>query len=63
MSNFFTNKLNTLDRMFYGCGNLSLLDISNLYTSSKININNIFQGVISNITVRVNKDINEVLKK
>ena len=62
MGNFHTFELNDLEYMFYNCKNLNYLDISHLTIDFDSNLNGIFKGIISNITVIVNKDINPILK-
>ena len=63
MGNFLTSiNLYNLENMFYGCINLNYLDISKLYINNNCNIKDIFHGVISNITIKVYKNVNQDLK-
>ena len=64
MRNFNTSyKLNNLEYMFCFCESLTYLDISQLKINRTSKLNGIFNGVISNITVKVSDDIDPALKK
>ena len=63
MGNFLTSiNLYYLENMFYGSINLNYLDISKLYINNNCNIKDIFHGVISNITIKAYKNVNQDLK-
>ena len=63
MSEFYTFMLDDLENMFYDCKSLTYLDISQLFINETPNLNEIFTGVISNITVIISDDINPALKE
>jgi surface protein len=59
LSNFNTEKVLKMNRIFYNCGNLSYIDISNFTITTEYN--ELFEGIAKNGEIKIKKGIRDKL--